>query len=99
METCYKVFRREVLQNLNLNSRRFGIEVEFTAKVPRCRCLRIWEVPISYRPRRYDEGKKITWKDGIAAICHILKYNVFQSTAGFYKRPWNEVLQQQSEKR
>lgn len=99
METCYKVFRREVLQNLNLNSRRFGIEVEFTAKVARCRCLRIWEVPISYRPRRYDEGKKITWKDGIAAICHILKYNVFQSTAGFYKRPWNEVLQQKSEER
>ncbi len=92
METCYKVFRREVIQNINLNAQRFGIEVEFAAKLARARCLRIYEVPISYNPRRYDEGKKITWKDGVSALYHIVKYNWFDSGAKFYKRPWNEVL-------
>ena len=92
METCYKAFRREVIQNLILESRRFGIEVELTAKLARSRRLRIWEVPISYNPRRYDEGKKIGWRDGVAAFCHILHYNVFTSDAKCFIRPWDEVL-------
>jgi glycosyltransferase involved in cell wall biosynthesis len=77
METCYKCFRREVIQNLILTSQRFGIEVELTAKLARSRQLRIWEVPISYQPRRYDEGKKIGWKDGVKALWCIVKYNLF----------------------
>lgn len=92
METCYKAFRREVIQNLNLESRRFGIEVEITAKLAACRCLRIWQVPISYRPRRYDEGKKIGWKDGVAALWHIFHYNVLADYRKFYRRDWEEVL-------
>lgn len=92
METCYKVFRREVVQNLNLTSRRFGIEVELTAKLAAARMLRIWQTPISYRPRRYDEGKKITWKDGLAALWHIFKFNVLAAESKFYKKPWSEVL-------
>ncbi len=92
METCYKAFKREVIQNLNLSSQRFGIEVEMTAKLAAARMLRIWQEPISYRPRRYDEGKKITWKDGVAALWHIVKFNVFAPESEFYKRPWSEVL-------
>jgi glycosyltransferase involved in cell wall biosynthesis len=75
METCYKVFRREVLEGLELRSDRFGIEPELTAKVAR-RQARIFEVPISYRGRTYAEGKKIGWRDGFAAIWAILRYNL-----------------------
>jgi len=75
METCYKVFRREVLQGLELRSKRFGIEPELTAKVAK-RKARIYEVPISYRGRTYEEGKKIGWKDGISAVWSILRYNL-----------------------
>jgi glycosyltransferase involved in cell wall biosynthesis len=75
METCYKVFRREVLQGLELHQDRFGIEPELTAKVARGK-WRIYEVPISYYGRTYEEGKKITWKDGIKAIYCILRYNL-----------------------
>jgi glycosyltransferase involved in cell wall biosynthesis len=75
METCYKVFRREVLTGLELRSNRFGIEPELTAKVAR-RGARIFEVPISYRGRTYAEGKKIGWRDGFAAIWAILRYNL-----------------------
>ena len=92
METCYKAFRREVIQNLILESRRFGIEVELTAKLARSRRLRIWEVPISYNPRRFDEGKKIGWKDGVAALCHIVRFNLFSSDEASFVRPWDEVL-------
>lgn len=92
METCYKAFRREVIQNLKLESKRFGIEVELTAKLARSRRLRIWEVPITYNPRRYDEGKKIGWRDGVAALCHIIHYNVFNSDEKSFVRPWDEVL-------
>lgn len=92
METCYKAFRREVVQNLNLESKRFGIEVEITAKLAKARVLRIYEVPISYNPRRYNEGKKITWKDGVSALYQIVKYNLFSNKADFYKAPWSEVL-------
>ena len=92
METCYKCFRREVIQNLPLTSRRFGIEVEMTAKVARAGCLRIWEVPISYAPRRYNEGKKIGWRDGVAAFYHIVRFNVFTSDRHCRIRDWNTVL-------
>jgi glycosyltransferase involved in cell wall biosynthesis len=76
METCYKVFRREVIQSITLRSNRFGIEPEVTAKVAR-RGYRIYEVPISYYGRDYWEGKKINWKDGVSAIWTILKYGLF----------------------
>ncbi len=75
METCYKVFRREILQGLTLRSDRFGIEPELTAKVARTPA-RIYEVPISYHGRTYAEGKKIGWRDGFAAIWAILRYNL-----------------------
>jgi glycosyltransferase involved in cell wall biosynthesis len=80
METCYKVFRREVIQSIKLNSNRFGIEPEITAKVAR-RGYRIYEVPISYYGREYWEGKKINWKDGFSALWTILKYGLFDDTA------------------
>jgi len=75
METCYKVFRAEVLRGMKLRSQRFGIEPELTARVARAR-VRIYEVPISYHGRTYAEGKKIGWKDGISAIWAILRYNL-----------------------
>jgi len=92
VESCYKVFKTEVIQNLNLETNRFGIEVEMTAKIAKAKCLDIYEVPIRYFGRSYDEGKKITWKDGIAAFWHMLKYNIFASRKQFYKKPWKEVL-------
>ncbi len=92
METCYKAFRREVIQNLKLTSERFGIEVELTAKLAKSRQLRIWEVPISYNPRRYDAGKKITWRDGVAALWHIVHFNCFCPAQESFYRPWSEVL-------
>lgn len=73
METCYKVFVADVLRRIPLESNRFGIEPEITAKVARNR-LRMYEVPIAYNGRKYEEGKKITWKDGVAALWFILKY-------------------------
>ena len=77
METCYKMFRREILAELNLVSNRFGFEPEFTAKIAKTN-LRIYELPISYYGRTYDDGKKITWKDGVAAIYHIIRFNLFK---------------------
>ena len=76
METCYKVFRAEILKNLSFRENRFGFEPEFTAKVGKAR-YRVYEVPISYSGRDYSEGKKIGWKDGIAALYFILKYSLF----------------------
>lgn len=76
METCYKAFRADLLKNLQLCEDRFGFEPEFTAKIARARC-RVYEVPISYSGRDYSEGKKIGWKDGIAAIYFIFKYRFF----------------------
>ena len=78
METCYKMFRREVLQQLTLEEDRFGFEPEITAKVARLGC-RIYEVGVSYAGRTYKEGKKINWKDGFRAIYAILKYNLSSS--------------------
>ena len=77
METCYKVFRREVLAAFTLATDRFGFEPEVTAKVAKGG-FRVYEVPISYSGRDYKEGKKITWKDGIAALWHIAKFNLLQ---------------------
>ncbi|MFT7517179.1 MAG: glycosyltransferase involved in cell wall biosynthesis [Myxococcota bacterium] len=81
METCYKVFKVEVLEGLEFKSNRFGFEPEVTAKIARVRLngkrVRVYEVPISYYGRDYEDGKKIGWKDGVAALWHIFKYNVF----------------------
>jgi glycosyltransferase involved in cell wall biosynthesis len=77
METCYKIFRRDVLQRINLEENRFGIEPELTAKVARIGC-RIYEVPISYAGRDYAEGKKIGVKDGFRALWCIAKYGVLR---------------------
>ncbi|HAI10873.1 MAG TPA: glycosyl transferase [Phycisphaerales bacterium] len=76
METCYKVFKREIIQNIDIKENRFGFEPEITAKISRMKC-RIFEVGISYSGRTYEEGKKIGWKDGVRAIWCILKYNLF----------------------
>jgi glycosyltransferase involved in cell wall biosynthesis len=77
METCYKVFRREILQKITVEENRFGIEPEITAKVSRMHC-RIYEVGISYSGRTYEEGKKIGWRDGFRALYAIVKYNCFR---------------------
>ena len=77
METCYKMFRRDIIQSINLKENRFGFEPEVTAKVARIPNVRIYEVGISYYGRTFDEGKKIGWKDGFRAIYCILRYNLF----------------------
>ena len=77
METCYKMFKADVIKSLNLKERRFGFEPEVTAKISRIPKVRIYEVGISYYGRTYEEGKKIGWKDGFRAIYCILKYNLF----------------------
>ena len=77
METCYKVFRREIIQSIKIEENRFGFEPEITAKVAKTGC-RIYEVGISYFGRTYDEGKKIGWKDGVRAMYCVVKYNVFR---------------------
>jgi len=92
VESCYKVFRKDVLQNLNLTTCRFGIEVEITAKIAIVKELNIYEVPINYFGRTYGEGKKITWQDGIAAFWHIIKFNRLVSKKTFFKREWSEIL-------
>ncbi|MCU0444907.1 MAG: glycosyltransferase family 2 protein [Microscillaceae bacterium] len=78
METCYKMFRREIIQQINLRENRFGFEPEVTAKIARIKNIRIYEVGISYYGRTYAEGKKINWKDGFRAIYCILKYNLWR---------------------
>jgi glycosyltransferase involved in cell wall biosynthesis len=78
METCYKMFRRELLQHFTLEENRFGIEPEITAKFARIKNVRIYEVGISYYGRTFAEGKKINWRDGFRAIYCILKYNLFR---------------------
>ncbi|MFQ5750796.1 MAG: glycosyltransferase family 2 protein [bacterium] len=77
METCYKLFKTDIVQSLKLKEKRFGFEPEITAKIARVPRIRIYEVGISYYGRGYDEGKKINWKDGFRAIYYILKYNLF----------------------
>tara|TARA_B100001250_G_C19687120_1_gene738555 strand:+ start:388 stop:1089 length:702 start_codon:yes stop_codon:yes gene_type:complete len=79
METCYKLFRKEVLDQITIEENRFGFEPEITAKIAKIRPkIRIYEVGISYYGRTYEEGKKITWKDGFRAVYAICKYNIFR---------------------
>ena len=77
METCYKVFRREILQQITIEENRFGFEPEITAKISKLECV-IYEVGISYYGRTYNEGKKIGWRDGFRALYAIAKYNLFR---------------------
>ena len=77
IETCYKMFKKEVIDSIKIEENRFGLEPELTAKVARLNC-RIYEVGISYYGRNYEEGKKINWKDGLRAIYVILKYGIFK---------------------
>jgi glycosyltransferase involved in cell wall biosynthesis len=84
METCYKVFRADLLQAMNLTSKRFGIEVELTAYVAKAR-PRIYELPISYYPRTVLQGKKINWKDGVAALAHLVRFNWLTSPEQAFK--------------
>ncbi|MGD2135259.1 MAG: glycosyltransferase family 2 protein [Gemmatimonadales bacterium] len=76
VETCYKLVRADLFKSLPLTSRRFGLEVELPARLARAGA-RIWEMPISYAGRTYAEGKKVNWRDGVAAIWHILRFNLF----------------------
>ena len=77
METCYKAFRTEIIQSIEIEEKRFGFEPEITAKVAKAKC-RIYEVGISYSGRTYEEGKKIGWQDGVQAIWCVLKYNLLR---------------------
>ena len=78
METCYKMFKKEIIQSIEIKENRFGIEPEITAKISKIKGIRIYEVGISYYGRTYEEGKKIGWKDGFRAIYCIIKYNLFR---------------------
>ena len=77
METCYKLFKADIIKSIHLQEKRFGFEPEVTAKISRIKGIRIYEVGISYYGRTYEDGKKIGWKDGVRAIYCILKYNIF----------------------
>jgi glycosyltransferase involved in cell wall biosynthesis len=88
METCYKVFRADLLKSMNLVSKRFGIEVELAAYVAKTRA-RLFEIPISYYPRTRLEGKKINWKDGVAALRHLIYFNMMRS----FKRSFTALPQ------
>jgi glycosyltransferase involved in cell wall biosynthesis len=79
METCYKLFRTEIIKGINLREKRFGFEPEVTAKISRISGIRIYEVGISYYGRTYTEGKKISWKDGFRALHCILKFGLFKA--------------------
>jgi glycosyltransferase involved in cell wall biosynthesis len=91
METCYKLFRSDMLQSLILTENRFGFEPEVTAKISRVPGVRIYEVGISYYGRTYDQGKKIKWKDGTRAIWCILKYNLLSRHVSRSSGPDNKV--------
>jgi len=86
METCYKLVRRDLMSRLPLTANRFGFEVEITARLAQARA-RIWELPISYSGRTYEEGKKITWRDGVAALFHILRYNLLPPRGDWRRLP------------
>lgn len=77
METCYKLFKTEIIKGINLKEKGFGIEPEITAKIAKTKC-RVYEVGISYFGRTYDEGKKINWKDGLSALFKIVRYSAFE---------------------
>ncbi len=84
MVTCYKMVRADLLKCLHLQSNRFGIEVELTARLAQAGA-RVWEVPISYNGRTYDEGKKIGWRDGLAALWHIIRFNLLSTRRGSWR--------------
>lgn len=84
METCYKFFRAELIKNIQLESNRFGFEPEVTAKIAKLK-VRVFELPISYFPRNYLEGKKITWRDGVAALGHLFVFNFRRTRAESFK--------------
>ena len=86
VETCYKAFRGDIIREMIINSRGFGFEIEVTAKVAKLRCA-IYETPISYYGRTYEEGKKITAWDGVEAVYYILRYNLFCSLEKSYFVP------------
>ena len=98
MEVCYKVFKREILNQIDLQEDRFGFEPEVTAKISQLNCS-IYEVGISYHGRTYDEGKKVYWKDGIRAIYVIIKYGFFRRmvNAGKTEHDLDSMVQQSSE--
>lgn len=83
METCYKLFRADLIQSMRLKSKRFGIEVELTASIAKTKA-RLFELPISYFPRTRLQGKKIGWRDGVAAFFHLLYFNLFQKLEDAY---------------
>ncbi|MBY0371224.1 glycosyltransferase family 2 protein [bacterium] len=85
METCYKVFRADLLKSMNLTSKRFGFEIEVTAFIAKT-SARIFEIGIHYYPRTYIQGKKISWKDGVAALFHLVHYNFFVSREKAFKQ-------------
>ena len=94
IETCYKAFRGDIIRNMVITSRGFGFEVEVTAKIAKLKCA-IYEVPISYYGRTYDEGKKIGLKDGVAALGYILKYNFLTTLKQSYRGSnYSELLTQ-----
>jgi glycosyltransferase involved in cell wall biosynthesis len=90
METCYKAFRRSLIQNLVFEANRFGFEPEVTARIAKSPAV-LYEVPISYYGRTYAQGKKITWRDGFAALWFILKFNLSPAVRDQIKRPWKEI--------
>jgi len=91
METCYKVFRREFLDGITIEEKRFGFEPEITAKVARAGC-RVFEVGISYNGRTYEEGKKIGWRDGVRAVYVIVKHNLFRRNKVLWKSDTQESM-------
>jgi len=93
VETCYKAFRGEIIRNMTITSTGFGFEIEVTAKVSKLRCA-VYEVPISYYGRTYEEGKKIGFKDGVAALFYILKYNWLTDLKSSYREiPHNSLVE------
>ncbi len=84
VETCYKAFRGEIIRNMVITSSGFGFEIEVTAKVAKLKCA-VYEVPISYYGRTYEEGKKIGFKDGLAALWYILEFNLFVGLQQSYR--------------
>jgi hypothetical protein len=78
METCYKLFKADIIKSIKLKEKRFGFEPEVTARISKIRDIKIYEVGISYYGRNYKEGKKINWKDGFRALYIIVKYNLWQ---------------------
>lgn len=91
VETCYKAFRGDIIRNMRITSRGFGFEIEVTAKVAKLHCA-VYEVPISYYGRTYQEGKKIGMKDGFAALFYIFKYNLFTGLSDSFTKEAEHIL-------